>query len=376
MAMTRVYLVRHGEAEGNVYRRLQGQYNSKLTPNGLVQLERLRERCASLPLDAVYASNLRRAWMTAQAVVGGRDIPLVPELRFQEMYLSEWEDVTFGFLAKQGGTQWDLFMKDDPAFSLSKSETFPQVARRASIALQGILEKHEGGSVAVVSHGLCLSMLARALLGEQAKELGHLDNASLSCLLVGEGRVELEFWSDNAHLGELSTLAKQSWWRKNPTVPDMNLWYRPVDLQTEEGIALAIQRRAWYSVYNTYEYFSAEGALEAYREMARTNPRCVQFVMLEDTIVGLLLLNQELWKPDNGHIALICLEESYQNMGLGIQLIGEAVSYFRRQGKKTLTLRVWPQNGRAMRFYARAGFEKTGTYPGSFGPLDVLRLEL
>ena len=30
--MTEIYLIRHGEAEGNVFRRLHGQYDALLTP--------------------------------------------------------------------------------------------------------------------------------------------------------------------------------------------------------------------------------------------------------------------------------------------------------------------------------------------------------
>ena len=39
--MTRVYIVRHGEAEGNIYRRIHGQYDSNLTDNGLRQVAAL-----------------------------------------------------------------------------------------------------------------------------------------------------------------------------------------------------------------------------------------------------------------------------------------------------------------------------------------------
>ena len=36
--MTNIYLIRHAEAEGNLYRRIQGQYNSKITPLGEKQI--------------------------------------------------------------------------------------------------------------------------------------------------------------------------------------------------------------------------------------------------------------------------------------------------------------------------------------------------
>ena len=42
--MTTIYLVRHGEAEGNAFRRIHGQYDSILTPTGFAQVEAVKER--------------------------------------------------------------------------------------------------------------------------------------------------------------------------------------------------------------------------------------------------------------------------------------------------------------------------------------------
>ena len=53
--MTTVYLIRHAEAEGNVYRRCHGQYDSLLTPRAYEQLPCLAKRFEGVPLDAVVA---------------------------------------------------------------------------------------------------------------------------------------------------------------------------------------------------------------------------------------------------------------------------------------------------------------------------------
>ena len=58
--MTKLYLIRHAEAEGNVFRRMHGQYNSSITPNGMRQIEALQKRFENVPVDAVYASDLIR----------------------------------------------------------------------------------------------------------------------------------------------------------------------------------------------------------------------------------------------------------------------------------------------------------------------------
>ena len=48
--MTRIYIVRHAEAEGNLYRRIHGQYDSLVTPLGYRQIEALSRRFQDIPM--------------------------------------------------------------------------------------------------------------------------------------------------------------------------------------------------------------------------------------------------------------------------------------------------------------------------------------
>ena len=56
--MTTIYLIRHAEAEGNLYRIAQGQANSSITDQGERQLQALASRIAAITIDAVNASDL------------------------------------------------------------------------------------------------------------------------------------------------------------------------------------------------------------------------------------------------------------------------------------------------------------------------------
>ena len=58
--MTRIYIIRHAEAEGNLYRRIHGQYDSLVTPLGYRQIQALEKRFQDIHLDAVYSSDLFR----------------------------------------------------------------------------------------------------------------------------------------------------------------------------------------------------------------------------------------------------------------------------------------------------------------------------
>ena len=66
--MTKIYLVRHAEAEGNLFRRAQGQFDGMITALGYRQIEQLRRRFLSIPIEAVYVSDLRRTQITSSAI--------------------------------------------------------------------------------------------------------------------------------------------------------------------------------------------------------------------------------------------------------------------------------------------------------------------
>ena len=110
--MTTIYLIRHAEAEGNVFRRIHGQYDSCVTPNGRRQIAALAQRFAGIPVDAVYASDLKRTCLTATAIYRQKGLPLHRDARFREVGLGPWEDTPFGELERRYPAQLHAFSHD------------------------------------------------------------------------------------------------------------------------------------------------------------------------------------------------------------------------------------------------------------------------
>ena len=91
--MTTIYLVRHAEAEGNLYRIAHGHYNSCITDDrGCRQIRALAERFRDVPVDAVYASDLIRTRTTAQSIYLPKGLQLHPDPAFREICMGEWEE--------------------------------------------------------------------------------------------------------------------------------------------------------------------------------------------------------------------------------------------------------------------------------------------
>ena len=94
--MTRLYLIRHAEAEGNLYRIAHGHYNGLITNyRGYQQIDALRERFREVDIDAVYSSDLYRTQTTARAIWLPKSLPLRLEPAFREICMGQWEDHTW-----------------------------------------------------------------------------------------------------------------------------------------------------------------------------------------------------------------------------------------------------------------------------------------
>ena len=70
------------------------------------------------------------------------------------------------------------------------------------------------------------------------------------------------------------------------------------------------------------------------------------------------------------------MSPSFRKRGAGIQLVGEAVSRFRRLGRRSIRLRCAVENETAQNFYRRCGFQKIGTDEKAPVALDVLELPI
>lgn len=176
----RLYLVRHGETIHNVARRIQGPLlDDPLNDRGMRQTERLERRFADarergLRLAAVYASPLKRAWMTAEAVSRGAGAPPPVEVRglieySWGIYLgkTETEDTLAAMQAIH--RQWRAGHVDAAP---PEGESPASAWARAWRDLSPIVAKHSHhrDTIAWVAHGRIFKiLLARLVAGDLAK---------------------------------------------------------------------------------------------------------------------------------------------------------------------------------------------------------------
>lgn len=377
--MTRIYLVRHAEAEGNLYRRIHGWYNSLITVNGYRQIAALAERFKNIPVDAVYSSDLFRTMTTAGAVYKPKGLSLRTDAGLREVHMGWWEDHTWGEVARTDGHTLALFNATSPEWKVPGGESLEEVRQRVGGTLRKLAERHPDQTLAVFCHGTAIRntlALFRGLSVADSADLPHSDNTAVSLLEFEGGEVRVAFQDDNSHLSEeISTLARQKWWKagRQGSQADANLWFRPMDLSTEGEAYYQARKEAWITIHGSLQGFNGEGFLADAVCQSRRDARSVMRAMQGDTPVG--ILQMDFVRDADlgiGGIPFYYMSPEARSRGLGIQLLGQAVSTYRPMGRDKLRLRCAPENTIAQHFYRENGFVKVGEEPGGCGRLDVM----
>lgn len=369
--MTEIYLIRHAQAEGNLYRMMQGHWDGRLTELGRRQLEALARRFEGVRLDAVYASDLRRAMDTALVLAEPRGLPVRQAPALREIGLGPWETRFFGNLFAEEPEQAACFVSDPESWHVEGAETFAQVGARAWPALEEIARRHEGQAVAVVSHGVTIRCLLAKITGVSLKETEKLPisgNTAVSRLVWEDGRFTAGLINDLSHLAALRTDP----WERTP-----DLRHEIFDPATDRAWYERCYAGAWAAAHGPGAPFDPAPYYAAAREHHRRCPGAVLKMYDKNTPAGLVDLDTARGAHAGyGWISLLYLLPEYRGRGCGVQLLARAIAQYQAMGRGALRLTVAEENAAALAFYRRWGFTVLGTEPGGVSRLLLMERSL
>jgi probable phosphoglycerate mutase len=178
-----LWLVRHGESTWNVLGMAQGQSDrATLTERGVHQANEVADRLAAeagrQPVTALYASDLRRALLTAAPVARRLGLPVHPDARLRERRLGVLEGSPSSTLVP-AVSGIDNGRVVDPDARPEGGESLRDMYRRTASFVDAL--PGTTGDVVVVAHGGSIRLLRAYLSGVPVErmEWDVLTNASI-----------------------------------------------------------------------------------------------------------------------------------------------------------------------------------------------------
>jgi broad specificity phosphatase PhoE len=176
--MTTIVLVRHGETDWNLERRVQGHTDRPLNETGRAQAVALAELLATERFDAVYSSDLQRARDTAALIAERHELDVIETSGLREKNFGSWEGLT--------DTEILARFPDARNGQWGDEENGDDLAVRVVAELERIAAEHSDGHVLVVSHGGPM----RAALQHAGSAPPPIANCAVIRLTLPEGRLE------------------------------------------------------------------------------------------------------------------------------------------------------------------------------------------
>ncbi|MEN6405418.1 MAG: histidine phosphatase family protein [Thermoguttaceae bacterium] len=199
------YLIRHGETVFNAESRIQGQSDAPLSELGHRQAEAVAAALADAPVDAIFASPLRRALETARYLAVRLSLPIRTDPRLMELNAGVFEGRLCAELEAENSPEFVGWLAGGDDFVIPGGESRSQLADRGCDALRSLAAEGHRTTV-VVTHGGWLSATLKSLLClPQPLPPFAFQNGSITRLAVDpQGRFSLLALNETGHLRAIS----------------------------------------------------------------------------------------------------------------------------------------------------------------------------
>ena len=171
---TTILLVRHGETVDNARQIMQGQTQGELNERGREQARQVAERLAKEHVDAVVASDLRRAIQTAEIIAAPHGLPVMTTPLLRER---DWGGFTGRYIPELRGEVWPDDVESEEA-----------LLTRARQVLLYITATYPGMRVVAVGHGIVNKAIMAVYAQCPMREVQRMMNAEVRVLTTSAER--------------------------------------------------------------------------------------------------------------------------------------------------------------------------------------------
>lgn len=200
---TRLYLVRHGATQLTAEHRFSGAAGALLSAEGRRQAAALGDRLRREEITVVYSSPAPRALDTACLATGVPAGAIEQCAALREIGHGRWEGLTRREVGERFPAEYAAWRADPFTSAPDGGESGAEVLARALPAIRGIVTRHPGARVLVVSHRAAIRLVISGLLGFDARGYRDRLDQAPGCLNVidfhGPSRARLMLFNDTSH---------------------------------------------------------------------------------------------------------------------------------------------------------------------------------
>lgn len=149
-----------------------------------------------------YASDLKRAFETAEVIGRVIDQRPQPMVQLREIFLGEWEGLNTREIAERYPEAWASWIEEPDWDVVPGGEGAALFEARVAGALDEIFQREPSGDVLVVTHGGVIQVAVHRVVGRPSRGLFpfKIENASITQIEKRNGRMVIGGVNDIAHL--------------------------------------------------------------------------------------------------------------------------------------------------------------------------------
>jgi probable phosphoglycerate mutase len=199
-----LFLVRHGQSapyrDGTLFPLVSGQGDPELSPLGQQQALWVCARLATVGVDAIYVTNLRRTVQTAAPLAAalGLEPQVVPGLR--EVNLGIWEGGKYRKMVAEGHPVAKRVFAEERWDVIPGAEPDSEFTDRVRAAIENLVIGHEGQRVAAFTHGGVIGRVLSLAAGARPFAFSRSENASISRVVITRDDWFIRTFNDTSHL--------------------------------------------------------------------------------------------------------------------------------------------------------------------------------
>ena len=200
--MVKIILIRHGETDWNLVRRIQGgESDTPLNDTGKNQAAALANRLQDEHITAVFSSPLQRALHTAEAIASRHnlEVQILPSLK--EIKVGTLE----GCLATDIMQRFDEYLCGDgngkEPHTPPGGESVEDLQKRVWEMITSLTAQHPNGKLVLVTHYFVIMAIVCRLLDLPLTRMARLKltNGTITSFTVDGSTIRLDLFNENAH---------------------------------------------------------------------------------------------------------------------------------------------------------------------------------